>query len=138
MNVSWVKVTLEEARGFVKSYTVRYDSIELRRKRAVRLEVVESDNSYKVIGGLGLTESYSITVSASTSAGEGAESTPIIFQGTEVENSIACTITSICCEYVALPYSTFQLRIAGITDCYEWRVSSICMVKAERCTFSHL
>lgn len=82
MNVSWVKMTLEEAKGFVISYTVRYDVIESRRRRTVRLEVVEPDSSYKIIGDFGLTESYSITVSASTIAGEGIESAPIIVQGT--------------------------------------------------------
>ena len=78
MNVSWVKLTLEEARGFVTGYTARYDSIESRR---TRLEVVDPDSSYKVIGDLALTESYSISVSASTIAGEGTGSAPIIFQG---------------------------------------------------------
>lgn len=74
-------MTLEEARGFVTGYTVRYDSIESRRRRALKLEFVEPDSTYKVIGNLGLTESYSVTVSASTTAGEGIESTPFFLQG---------------------------------------------------------
>ena len=81
MNVSWAKITLEEARGFVTGYTVRYNSIESRLRRALRLEVVEPDSSYKIIGNLAVTESYSITVSASTIAGEGIESAPFFLQG---------------------------------------------------------
>lgn len=85
MNISWVKLTLEEARGFVTSYTIRYDTLETRRKRAVVMEVVHPDSSYKVIGGLGVTETYSITVSASTSAGEGIESTPFSISGIGID-----------------------------------------------------
>ena len=92
MNVSWVKLTLEEARGFVTGYTVRYDSIESRR---TRLEVVDPDSSYKVIGDLALTESYSISVSASTIAGEGTGSAPIIFQGTYGSLSIDFYVITI-------------------------------------------
>ncbi len=78
MNVSWVKLTLEEARGFITGYMVAYDTMELRRRRAVRMEVVSPDSS---IGGLGFTESYSITVSASTVAGQGISSFPIVSHG---------------------------------------------------------
>ena len=81
LNISWEKMSLEEARGFVTGYTIRYDSIERRRRRAVTVEAVDPDSFHKVIGGLQLTESYSITVSASTSAGEGVESAPVILEG---------------------------------------------------------
>jgi len=81
MNVSWVKLTLEEARGFVTGYTVRYDTLESRGRRAVRIEAVHPDSSYKVIGGLGFTESYSITVSASTVVGEGMSSSAVLSPG---------------------------------------------------------
>lgn len=81
MNVSWVQLTLDEARGFVTGYTIRYDTLESRRRRAVVMEVVHPDSTYKVIGGLGFTESYSITVSASTSAGEGIDSAPFVISG---------------------------------------------------------
>ena len=82
MNVSWAKLTLEEARGFITSYIVRYNVLEARRrKREVRVEVVDPDRSCKIIGGLGFTESYSITVSATTSAGEGIGSLAFTSQG---------------------------------------------------------
>ncbi len=43
--------------------------------------MIHPDSSYKVIGGLGFTESYSITVSASTSVGEGISSVTILAHG---------------------------------------------------------
>ena len=81
VNISWVKLTLDEARGFVTLYTIRYDSVGSRNKRAVKIEVAGPESSYKVIGGVGITESYSVTVSASTSAGEGIIGTPVIVSG---------------------------------------------------------
>jgi hypothetical protein len=79
MNISWEKLTLEEARGFVTGYTVMHYSLE-ESHRVVR-EVVQSDSSYKVIDNLEFTGSYSVTVSASTSAGEGTSSPEIISRG---------------------------------------------------------
>ena len=81
MNVSWVLMTAQEANGFVTTYNVRYDSITSRRKRAVMLEVVDPRSSYKVIGGLGYTQSYLITLSASTAAGEGVGSRQVLVEG---------------------------------------------------------
>lgn len=77
MNVSWVKLTLEEAQGFVTGYTIVYDNTESRRKREVKTEIAHPDSSYMIIGGLGFTESYSITISASTIIGDGASITII-------------------------------------------------------------
>ena len=45
------------------------------------MEMVHPDSSYRVIGGLGYTESYSVTVSASTSVGEGVSSIAILSRG---------------------------------------------------------
>ncbi len=81
MNVSWVKLTLEEARGFVTGYTISIDTLETRRKRAVRMEMIHPDSSNKLIGGLGFTESYSVTVSARTTAGDGISSSAILLYG---------------------------------------------------------
>ncbi len=82
MNVSWAKMTPQEASGFITGYNIRYDSVDSSRsKRAAVLVVVDPDSSYKVVGGLGYTQSYLITVSASTSAGEGSSSRPILLQG---------------------------------------------------------
>ena len=45
------------------------------------MQYVSAESSSAVIGGLDLTTSYSITVSASTSAGEGVISAPITVDG---------------------------------------------------------
>ena len=76
-----MKLTLEEARGLITGYTVTHTAVESRRKRRATIEVVGPDSSYMVISGLGYTQSYLVSVSASTSAGEGISSTPIAVHG---------------------------------------------------------
>lgn len=93
MNVSWVKLILEEARGFIVGYTITYNSIEARLRRDVRMEMIHPDSSYKVIGGLGFTESYSVTISASTVAGEGLSSFMTLSHGKHVGYKLSSTKT---------------------------------------------
>ena len=81
MNITWVKLSLEEARGVVTGYTVSYDTLDSRQRKEAMLELAEPEDSYKVIGGLGFTNSYSIRVSASTAIGQGTSSPPIIVNG---------------------------------------------------------
>ncbi len=81
MNVTWEKLTLEEARGFITGYKITYDLLEARRRRDVTVEVVDPENSFKIITGLGFTESYSVTVSASTAAGDGINSVTVLSHG---------------------------------------------------------
>lgn len=81
MNITWVKLSLEEARGVVTGYTVSYDTLDSRRRKEAILEFAQPEDSYKVISGLGFTTSYSITVSASTAVGQGTSSSPIIVNG---------------------------------------------------------
>ena len=69
MNVSWTLLTLEEARGFVIYYTVSYRKDEGMAKRTTESVVVQQ--SSVVIGGLDPGSSYLVSVSASTSAGNG-------------------------------------------------------------------
>ena len=72
MNVSWTLLTLEEARGFVTSYTVSYRKDEGMAKRTTESVVVPGgEQSSVVIGGLDPGSSYQVSVSASTSAGTG-------------------------------------------------------------------
>ena len=72
MNVSWTLLTLEEARGFVTSYTVSYRKDEGMAKRTTESVVVPGgEQSSVVIGGLDPGSSYLVSVSASTSAGTG-------------------------------------------------------------------
>ncbi len=65
----------------VTGYTVSYDTLESRRRKEAMLELAQPEDSYKVIGGLGFITSYSITVSASTAAGQGTSSPPITVNG---------------------------------------------------------
>ena len=81
MNITWRKLSLEEARGFITSYTVSYDTLDSRRRKEATVEFVHPEGSYKVISGLGITISYVVTVSASTAVGLGINSPPIIVNG---------------------------------------------------------
>ncbi len=81
MNVTWTKLSLEEARGIITTYTVTYEIVSSRRRKEVMEELSEPDNSYKVIGGLDFTSSYSVMVSASTTAGRGISSSTYVVQG---------------------------------------------------------
>ena len=79
MNVSWTLLTLEEARGFVISYTVSYKKDEGMAKRTTESVVVPGgEQSSVVIGGLDPGSSYLVSVSASTSAGTGEMSEEIM------------------------------------------------------------
>jgi len=79
--INVTQMTLLEAKGFLTSYNIRYETTSSRTKRAVVLEAVNPDGSFKEIGGLGYTQSYLISVSASTAAGEGPSSAQILAEG---------------------------------------------------------
>ena len=81
MNVTWTKLTLEEARGLITAYTVTYEIVSSRRRKEVLEEVSAPEDSYKVVGGLDFTSSYLVVVSASTTAGQGISSSAITVQG---------------------------------------------------------
>ena len=83
MNITWGKLSLEEARGFITGYFVTYDINDGRRKREVRSELVGKDESYKLIGNLDIEKNYYVTVSARTSAGEGVASIAVVVNGEE-------------------------------------------------------
>ena len=86
MNITWIKLSLEEARGVVTGYTVSYDTTDSHQRKEAVLEFAQPEDSYKVIGGLGFTTSYAITVSASTAVGQGISSPPIIVNGEYLGN----------------------------------------------------
>ena len=77
MNVTWIALTLEQARGFITGYTVTYQSLALRSRKEAVMEFVQPEGSYKVIGRLEYTTPYLVTVSARTAAGEGISSPAI-------------------------------------------------------------
>ena len=81
MNITWTKLTLEEARGLITAYTVTYEIVNSRRRKEVMEEVSEPGDSYKVVGGLDFTSSYSVMVTASTAAGQGISSSATTVQG---------------------------------------------------------
>uniref|UniRef100_A0A1X7UYG7 protein-tyrosine-phosphatase n=1 Tax=Amphimedon queenslandica TaxID=400682 RepID=A0A1X7UYG7_AMPQE len=76
VNVSWMPLTLEEAKGFVTGYTVTLTpSTSNNRKRQSPITMTaEPDQSYVVFTGLSAEASYSISVSGSTAAGTGESS----------------------------------------------------------------
>ena len=92
MNVTWTKLTLEEARGIITTYTVTYEIVSSRRRKEVMEDMSEPDNSYKVVGGLDFTSSYLVMVSASTAAGRGISSSAINAQGKHdnISSTIKC------------------------------------------------
>ena len=81
MDVSWIPLTLEEARGFVTGYTVTYtaEEEEKRRKRDhdSGSETVPGDESSVAIDGLDPDAQYSVSVAAETAAGVGVPSEPM-------------------------------------------------------------
>ena len=71
INVSWVPLTLVEARGFIINYTV---SVELSSGGEVVTVHVQENETSAVIGGLDPRQAYSVKVWASTVAGHGLPS----------------------------------------------------------------
>ena len=70
MNISWSRIPIIEARGFIKSYLILILPNENRRRQISSVSVPATDSSV-VIGGLDPDKSYSISISASTNAGQG-------------------------------------------------------------------
>ena len=81
VNVSWVKLTLEEARGFVTVYRVNIFVLEgYSRQQSSYMTTVDAESSHVVIE-VQPSFSYQVRVSASTSAGEGTFSTATDING---------------------------------------------------------
>lgn len=127
MNVTWTKLTLEEARGFITAYTVSYEMVGVRRRKDVMEEISEPENSYIVVGGLGFTTSYSVMVSASTIAGQGISTSAITVQGKHCHIASESDFMSYQ-SLLAPAYSFFQLRIKGVPNCFEWTVSTAFLI----------
>ena len=68
--VSWVPLTLEEARGFITEYTVTAQpaNTQRRQERTVTVSVPPSERM-AMVEGLEHTLAYWVSVSASTAAG---------------------------------------------------------------------
>ena len=85
MNVTWMPISLEEARGFITNYTVTYEpapSTGGPQKRDNDRSSVTVKGTMAVIGGLSPNLAYSVTVRANTAAGMGVASEPTTVSGT--------------------------------------------------------
>ena len=85
MRVTWTRLTLSEARGFITHYTVAYTPSSSGSKRQAPntlYQTVGNDSSETTIEGLDGDTAYAVQVSVSTAAGSGEysslQSVPII------------------------------------------------------------
>ena len=79
MNISWSLIPITEARGFIQSYLILYQEND-RKRQISRISVPATDSSV-VIGGLDPDKSYSVSISASTNAGQGEFTNAVIVDG---------------------------------------------------------
>ena len=80
MNISWSLIPITKARGFIQSYFILYQQIDNRKRKTLSVSVPATDSSV-VIGGLDPGKSYSVLMSASTNAGQGAFTSPVVVEG---------------------------------------------------------
>ena len=76
--VTWQPLFLAEARGFVTQYRVSYWKVASGSLSALTQTVPGRENSTIIIG-LEPGKNYAVTVSASTSVGDGLDSNPLSF-----------------------------------------------------------
>ena len=77
MNISWSLIPITEARGIIQSYLILYQPNDDRKRQIYNVSVPATDSSV-VIGGLDPGKSYSVSISASTNAGQGTFTSVII------------------------------------------------------------
>ena len=80
MNISWSLIPITKARGFIQSYFILYRQIDNRKRQTFSVSVPATDSSV-VIGGLDPGKSYSVLISASTNAGQGAFTSEVVVEG---------------------------------------------------------
>ena len=80
MNISWSLIPITEARGFIQSYLILYQENDNRKRQILSLSVPATDSSV-VIGGLDPDKSYSVSISASTNAGQGTFTSEVVVAG---------------------------------------------------------
>ena len=78
IEVSWLSLSLEEARGFVSSYTVAYQSGQNNFSLSAMYMSVPGNQKIVVIDGLNPDFTYHVKVWANTSAGAGMASKAIV------------------------------------------------------------
>ena len=82
ISVTWTLLTLIEARGFIRYYSVSYTPNTNGRKRQASLETmyvnVSNASTSATITGLEQSLTYNVQVAAATSAGIGVQSPPSV------------------------------------------------------------
>ena len=81
MTVSWTKLTLIEARGFINNYIIAYyyhTSMSRNHQQSNSMfKVVSSESNSAIIDGLDENSAYAVQMSANTGAGEGPVGVPV-------------------------------------------------------------
>ena len=80
MNISWSLIPITEARGFIQSYFILYEQNDNRKGEALSISV-PATNSSAVIGGIDADKTYSVSISASTNAGQGEFTSAVFVAG---------------------------------------------------------
>ena len=96
MVVSWIPLTLSEARGFITSYTVFYSSQVNRRKRQepnTMQKTVSGDVSQTTIDGLDPNTSFHVQMSANSKAGASALS-PLVLSPSALSEVFSAPVPS--------------------------------------------
>ncbi len=74
ITLSWSHLTLTEARGFVRNYTIiYYPALESRKRQQPNMMSITVDGNVTstTINGLDATSAYSVQISANNGAGRG-------------------------------------------------------------------
>ena len=101
MIVTWMPLSLEQARGFITGYTVSYEPAPNtggRRKRHHGPNDETVSGTSATIGGLTPNVAYSVTVRANTAAGAGVTSDPVIASGVWVVSRLQVRV-GLCFHY---------------------------------------
>lgn len=82
-SLSWTKLSLAEARGFIRNYTiVYYPSSETKKRQQSNdmTKIVQNDIRNTLINSLDEDLLYLVQISANTGAGNGVLSSPVAIQ----------------------------------------------------------
>ena len=80
MNISWSRIPIIEAKGFIQSYFILYEQNDNRKRQISSVSVPATDSSVG-IGGLDPGKAYRVSISASTNAGQGEFTSAVVVDG---------------------------------------------------------
>ena len=115
--VSWIPLTLSEARGFITSYTVFYSLQVSRRKRQEPNIMQKTDNgdvNRTIIDGLDPNTGYDVQMSANTKAGASSFSEVI---SAPVPPDTGNKTTIILCQFCVIHYRYAVLYYVHALSC---------------------